>query len=135
MTNLNIAKKAAICYFGLSSALDGFPKGTTIKMHESPSTPSPPVGFLAELCEAMAQAWPESIGAMSKTARMSRRDFTYYVNTIRGERGASPLEPEADLIEHWMGCLADLNSHVFLVEIENNGGRQLLLVNTAITNK
>ncbi|MEW6070731.1 MAG: hypothetical protein AB1485_08955, partial [Candidatus Thermoplasmatota archaeon] len=105
MTKKEIAKKAAIAYFGLSSSTKSFPEGVQINIYESCGTNPNRVGFLAELADYIEKIWEENIGTLSRTARLSQHDFLWYVNKLRTERGASPLTLRSSLIEQWMKSL------------------------------
>ncbi|MBU2564847.1 MAG: hypothetical protein KJ655_01135 [Candidatus Thermoplasmatota archaeon] len=128
-----VAEKTAIAYFGLSSAIDKFPKDTKINIHESFDSDPKTTGFLGELAKKIESVWHENIGTYSRTARLSTHDFLYYINNLREERGASPLTLKSALIETWMKNITDLYDDVVLVEIVNGNKRKLLLVNTKIT--
>lgn len=128
-----IAKKAAVAYYGFSSATDSFPKDTKINIYENFGTAPKSEGFIGELAKKIEEAWQENIGTMSRTARISQYDFLYYVNQLREERGAASLTLRSSLIEQWMKNLVDLYPDVLLVEVVNNDRRKLLLVNTKIT--
>jgi hypothetical protein len=128
-----VAEKTAIAYFGLSSAIDKFPKGTKINVYESFDSNPKTTGFLGELAKKIEFVWHENIGTYSRTARLSTHDFLYYINRLREERGASPLTLKSALIETWMKNITDLYPEVVLVEVVNGNKRKLLLVNTKIT--
>lgn len=128
-----IAKKAAVAYYGFSSATDSFPKDAVINIYENFGTEPKQEGFIGELAKKIEEAWQENIGTVSRTARISQYDFLYYVNQLREERGAASLTLKSSLIEQWMKNLVDLYPDVLLVEIVNNDKRKLLLVNTKIT--
>lgn len=128
-----VAEKTAISYFGLSSAMDKFPKGTKINVYESFDSKPETTGFLGELAKKIESVWHENIGSYSRTARLSTHDFLYYINNLREERGASPLTLKSALIETWMKNITDLYDDVVLVEVDSGEKRKLLLVNTKIT--
>lgn len=127
-----IAIKAAVAYFGLSSATDDFPKGTKVVVHTTYDIPVELSGFFAELREKIESVWRENIGSLSRTPRLSATDFAHYVNELRSQRGAKPLEVDSSLIEMWMKMMVAADPKVVLVEVETQEGRKLLLVNTGM---
>jgi len=133
MSKKDVAEKAAVAYFGLSSSMDRFPKGTKVNVYESFGSNPKTTGFLGELAKKIESVWHENIGTYSRTARLSTHDFLYYINKLREERGASPLTLKSALIETWMKNITDLYDEVVLVEVGNGEKRKLLLVNTKIT--
>ncbi|MDI6856506.1 MAG: hypothetical protein QMD21_06995 [Candidatus Thermoplasmatota archaeon] len=133
MTRKEIAKKAAIAYFGLSSSTKSFPEGVQLNIYESCGTNAKREGFLAELANYIEKIWEENIGSLSRTARLSEADFLYYVNKLRTERGASSLTLRSLLIERWMKNLVDLYEELVLAEVVKNSERKLLLVNTKMS--
>ncbi len=133
MNKKDIAEKAAVAYFGFSSGMEKFPKGTKTSIYESFGSTPKTTGFLGELAKKIESVWHENIGNYSRTARLSAHDFLYYVNQLREERGASLLTLKSALIETWMKNITDLYDNVVLVEIVNSNKRKLLLVNTKVS--
>lgn len=121
----DIAKSAAIAYYGFSSRTDGFPKGTEINVYEGdnrndvdPST--------KRLNEALVSIWNDNVGTLSRTARLSETDIAFHAQSIG-------LALAKGKVEKWMKGIADLNNHILLVEIVNRDRKKLLLVNTEVT--
>lgn len=133
MKKKEIAEKTALAYFGFSSGMEKFPKGTKVDVHENFDSNPKTTGFLGELAKKIESVWHENIGNYSRTSRLSGHDFLYYVNHLREERGASLLTLKSALIETWMKNITDLYPEVALVEVMNGSKRKLLLVNTKIT--
>ncbi len=128
----DIAKDAAVAYFGLSSSENSFPKGTEVTYHKKVDIEPDTSGFFTDLKERIDKIWTENIGNMSRVARMSDVDFTHYVNQLRTDRGAKPLNTDSNLIEMWMKMMTSADRKLILVEIKSSEGRKLLLVNTGI---
>jgi hypothetical protein len=123
-----IAKKAAVAYFGFSSAASTFPKGTQVKVYDRFEINEKDLDYVANnIAPVINRAWNECIGTLSRTARMSILDFAAYIG-IRNR-----AEIDFKKIEHWMKCIVNLYDDVVLVEILKNNTRKVLLVNTRIT--
>ncbi len=133
MKKQNIAKKAAAAYFGFSKNLDDLPKSIVVNVYEHCNTNPQNTGFLQELNTKINEIWNNNIGSYSRTARLSKLDFLWYVNMLRSEHGAEELNESSELIELWMKNIVDLNEDIVLVDILHLNEHKLLLVNTKIT--
>lgn len=135
---LEIAKHAALAYFGFSKGTDKFPKGARIYFYDGSSSNSEPCkdDFSAALNETIKSIWQDEIGSLSKTARLSLHDFAFYVNELRKNYGMNPLSikvpSERELLTKLMKSIADLNNSVILVGLTHGKVQKFLLVNTAI---
>ncbi len=117
------ALKAAIAYYGFSTATNAFPKGTKVSLVTP--TPCKRADFEA-VAEKVRLAWPENVGAFSRTARLSRDD----VRALAKEAGK---ELSGDAIDDIMvGIAAADPSRVLVVEIQHGEDTKMLLVNVAI---
>ncbi len=135
---LEIAKRAALAYFGFSKGSDKFPKGARIYFYDGSSN-NPEHGkddFSAALNETLKSIWQDEIGSLSKTARLGLHDFVFYVNELRKNYGMNQLSikvpAERDLLIKLMRSIADLNDSVILVGLTHGKEQKFLLVNTAI---
>lgn len=124
------ALKAAAAYYGFSSNDRSLPDAAEASVNTVLDGPDP-TEFLEALADRIKQAWPENVGAISRTARLGHTDFAYYANEVRRSRGDGELDPAGDEIaramEHFVG------DGVCLVEIERRGETKRLLVNTNIS--
>lgn len=135
---LEIAKRAALAYFGFSKGLDKFPKGARIYFYDGSSNNSEPGkdAFSAALNKTIKSVWQDEIGSLSKTARLSLHDFAFYVNELRKNYGMNQLSikvpAERELLIKLMKKIAESNDSVILVGLTYGKEQKFLLVNTAI---
>lgn len=123
---VKIAREAAIAYYGLSSAEDGFPKGTQIKIFDEFGMDSQTLEYVKRnIAKKVEAAWNDCIGTLSRTARMSSLDFA----SMLGMKNRIDWKK----VENWMKCITDLYEDVLFVEVAKDGDRKLLLVNTKIS--
>jgi hypothetical protein len=135
-----IALKAAVNYYGLSSRADRFTPNVKVYYYPEDSNRikvnTSKDDFLDELNTYINSKWDDNIGSLSKTARLGLLDFAFYVNQLRKSKGMNILNVknpiEKEILIKWMKNIADINNSVILVELEHNKKRKYLLVNTAI---
>ncbi|MEM2900043.1 MAG: hypothetical protein QXT63_04565 [Thermoplasmata archaeon] len=133
MSKADIARKAAISYFGLSQSKDGFPRGTKIEIFENFQGESANDDFINELDSFLKKKWFDNIGSLSKVARISAHDLCAYANALRQNKNLPTLSPSSPEIELIMKKLISLNPSLTLVKITHTKDTKYLLVNSEVS--
>jgi hypothetical protein len=121
----DVAKEAAISYFGLSSAMKSFPKGTKVDIIEGTGK-TKLKGNTLKLDQALEKIWNDNVGNLSRTARLASQDVAHYANKIG-------LKVTDKNLEKWMNEITDAHQNIFLVIVKGSSGKKLLMVNTDVT--
>lgn len=119
------ALKAAAAYYGFSTNERSLPDAVDASVSTVPDGDGSDVPD--DVREAIAGAWSENVGQVSRTARLSHTDVAHYVKEARGRS----TRPDLDEVRPWMESM--VGDGVCLVEIERSGETKLLLVNTEIS--
>ncbi len=133
MSKADVAKKAALSYFGLSQARDGFPRGTKLEIFETFEGNVAPDEFVGALEALLKTKWTDNIGSMSRVSRISAHDLCAYANALKQKMGSAPLTPESPELEAIMRKLVGMNGALAMVKITHTKGVKLLLVNSEVT--
>jgi len=120
-----LAKYVAICYYGLDE------NDCDVEVIDSFKNKVPNVGFINDINRELQVWWSRNIGTKSKVARLSESDFVHYVNELRAKNGSPPISSGGTLHRKWMECMASNDPHVYLVSIQGDEPK-LVLVNTKI---
>jgi len=121
----DIARRAAIAYYGFSSVTKTFPKGVKVDVFRGSSS-GELRGNAAKVATEIEKVWNENIGTFSRTARISNQDMKFYARRL----GLTVTDKN---VEEWMKGIADSTPNVYLVYITHGKLKKLLLVNTDVS--
>jgi hypothetical protein len=121
----DIAIRAAIAYYGFSSAAKTFPKGVKVDVLAGKGT-GELRGNAAKVATEIEKVWNENIGTSSRTARISNQDMKFYAKRLG-------LKVTDKNIEEWMKGIAESTPNVYLVYVTHGKLKKLLLVNTDVS--
>jgi hypothetical protein len=121
----DIAVRAAIAYYGFSSATKSFPKGVKVDVLEGKGKEELR-GNAAKVATEVDKIWNENVGTLSRTARISNIDIKFYAKKLG-------LKATDKKVEEWMKAIADAIANVYLVTINHGKTKKMLLVNTNVT--
>jgi|GEM_PF-1769784 len=136
MSKADIARNAAISYFGLSQSKDAFPRGTKIEIFENfqdDDVSEVSVEFINELDAFLKKKWLDNIGSLSKVARISNYDLCAYVNQFKQKKNLSPLSPKSPEMESIMKKLVSKNPCLTFVKITHTKDIKYLIVNPEVS--